>query len=144
MKNNGLLEKHMNNTLKTNLAFAEFLAPNMSFYDMDNRDHIISFLYLKPFAYKSGFQGTPTFIVEKNDCTDPQVLLGAIPFPTKLFFLASTLGAARVTASNFLSNYQTPLRLDSIALLIWAYNSASNSLVKNCKITFAGPNCLLS
>lgn len=33
------------------------------------------------FAYKSGFQGTPTFIVEKSDGSDPQVLLGAIPFP---------------------------------------------------------------
>jgi hypothetical protein len=60
------------------------------------------------------------------------------------FFLASTLGAARVTASNFLSNYQSPFRLVSKALLVWAYYSASNSFVKNCKITFAGPNCLLS
>jgi hypothetical protein len=25
----------MNNTLKINLAFAEFLAPNMSFYDIE-------------------------------------------------------------------------------------------------------------
>jgi hypothetical protein len=50
------------------------------------------------------------------------------------FFLASTLGAAGVAASNFLSNYQTPLRLVSIALLIWAYYSANNSLVKKCKI----------
>jgi protein-disulfide isomerase len=33
------------------------------------------------FAYKSGFQGTPTFIVEKSDGSDPQVLLGAYPFP---------------------------------------------------------------
>src|SRR6266511_4640567 len=32
------------------------------------------------------------------------------------FFLASTLGAAGVTASNFLSNYQTPMRLLSIVL----------------------------
>ena len=33
------------------------------------------------FAYKSGFQGTPTFIIEKNDGSDPEVLLGAYPFP---------------------------------------------------------------
>lgn len=33
------------------------------------------------FAYKSGFQGTPTFIIEKSDGSDPQVLLGAYPFP---------------------------------------------------------------
>ena len=33
------------------------------------------------FAYKSGFQGTPTLIVEKRDGSNPQVLLGAYPFP---------------------------------------------------------------
>ncbi len=33
------------------------------------------------FAYKSGFQGTPTFIIENNDGSNPQVLLGAYPFP---------------------------------------------------------------
>jgi integrase/recombinase XerD len=44
MKNNGLSERHMNNTLKTNLAFAQFLGPNVSFHDIDKRDQIISFL----------------------------------------------------------------------------------------------------
>ncbi len=33
------------------------------------------------FAYRSGFQGTPTFMIENNDGSDPQVLLGAYPFP---------------------------------------------------------------
>src|SRR6476660_4965060 len=36
------------------------------------------------------------------------------------FFLASTLGTVGVTASLFVSNYQTPLRLLSIALPMWA------------------------
>jgi hypothetical protein len=48
------------------------------------------------------------------------------------FFLISTLGAVGVTASAFVSNYQTPLRLLSIALLIWAYYSISNKLTKSC------------
>jgi len=48
------------------------------------------------------------------------------------FFLVSTLGAVGVTASAFVSNYQTPLRLMSIALLIWAYYSISNKLTKSC------------
>ena len=34
----------MNNTLKTNLAFAEFLGPDVSFKDITKRDQIISFL----------------------------------------------------------------------------------------------------
>lgn len=52
------------------------------------------------------------------------------------FFLVSTLGAAGVTASAFVSNYQTPLRLLSIALLIWAYYSISKKLTKSCMINY--------
>jgi hypothetical protein len=44
MKNNGLSERHMNNTLKTNLAFAEFLGAKISLFNIDEKDHIISFL----------------------------------------------------------------------------------------------------
>ena len=48
--------------------------------------------------------------------------------------LVSTLGAAGVTASSFLSNYQIPLRLLSIGLLAWAYCSASRQLMNSCPI----------
>jgi len=50
--------------------------------------------------------------------------------------LVSTLGGIGVTALTFLSNYQTPLRLLSIALLIWAYYSISNKLTKSCVINY--------
>jgi hypothetical protein len=50
------------------------------------------------------------------------------------FFLVSTLGAAGVTASSFLSNYQIPLRLLSIGLLAWAYYSVSRQMMKSCII----------
>ncbi len=53
------------------------------------------------------------------------------------FFLISTLGAVGVTVSAFVSNYQTPLRLLSIALLIWAYYSISNKLTKTCMKSYA-------
>lgn len=53
------------------------------------------------------------------------------------FFLISTLGAVGVTASAFVSNYQTPLRLLSIALLIWAYYSISNKLTKSCMKSYS-------
>ena len=43
MKNNGLSERHMNNTLKTNLAFAEFLG-DIPLFDIDERNQVISFL----------------------------------------------------------------------------------------------------
>lgn len=48
------------------------------------------------------------------------------------FFLISILGTVGVTVSAFVSNYQTPLRLLSIALLIWAYYSISKKLTKSC------------
>jgi len=48
------------------------------------------------------------------------------------FLLVSTFGGAGVTASAFLSNYQIPLRIISIALLMWALYSASSKLNSSC------------
>jgi hypothetical protein len=48
--------------------------------------------------------------------------------------LVSTLGGIGISALTFLSNYQIPLRLVSIILLIWAYYSISNKLTKSCII----------
>ena len=50
------------------------------------------------------------------------------------FVLVSTFGGAGIAASTFLSNYQTPLRFLSLALLIWAQYSISNRLTKSCII----------
>jgi hypothetical protein len=50
------------------------------------------------------------------------------------FLLASTLGGAGLTLSTILSNYQTPLRILSIMLLIWACYSVSIGLNKGCKM----------
>lgn len=38
MKKNGSSESHMNNTLKTNSLFAEFLGPKVSFYDVATKN----------------------------------------------------------------------------------------------------------
>ena len=48
------------------------------------------------------------------------------------FLLVSTFGGIGITASTFLSNYQTPLRIVSICLLIGALYSISNKLTKSC------------
>ena len=55
------------------------------------------------------------------------------------FLLVSTLGAAGVTASSFLSNYQIPMRLLSIGLLAWAYYSVSRQLMNSCAINRKRP-----
>jgi hypothetical protein len=52
------------------------------------------------------------------------------------FLLVSTLGGTGITISTFLSNYQTPLRIVSIALLLWAYYSTSIRLTRGCKIEY--------
>jgi hypothetical protein len=50
------------------------------------------------------------------------------------FLLVSTLGGAGIFVSAFLSNYQTPLRIISIALLLWAYYSISIWLTRACNV----------
>ena len=47
MKNNGASESHQNNCLKTNMAFAIFLGPNVTFYDIHRRQEITLFLDTK-------------------------------------------------------------------------------------------------
>ena len=56
------------------------------------------------------------------------------------FLLVSTFGGAGVTASTILSNYQTPLRIVSIALLIWAFYSICSKLTKSCSIDYKTNN----
>jgi hypothetical protein len=48
------------------------------------------------------------------------------------FFLISTFGSVGVLASTFLSNYQVPLRLVSMGLLLWATYSVSKRLAASC------------
>ncbi len=38
MKNNGASESHTDNSLKTNIAFAKFLGPQVSFYDVKRKE----------------------------------------------------------------------------------------------------------
>jgi hypothetical protein len=47
MKNNGSSESHMNNTIKTNSLFAQFLGPDVSFCDVTKKNQITSFLDTK-------------------------------------------------------------------------------------------------
>ena len=44
-------------------------------------------------AISSGFQGTPTFVIEKKDGSDKQTLLGAYPFPSFQAIIDKELGA---------------------------------------------------
>jgi hypothetical protein len=52
------------------------------------------------------------------------------------FLLISTFGGLGVTASTFLTNYQMPLRVVSILVLIWAYYSISRKLTRSCLIDY--------
>jgi len=48
------------------------------------------------------------------------------------FYLATTFGAAGVAASAVMSNFQLPLRLIAIGLLVWAYYSAHRKIIGSC------------
>jgi len=56
------------------------------------------------------------------------------------FLLVSTFGGVGVTASTILSNYQIPLRIISIALLIWAFYSICSKSTKSCSIDYKTDN----
>ena len=57
----------------------------------------------------------------------------ACPGCTSFGFLAiSTFGGFGIIATNFLTNYQTALRLVSIAILLWALYSVHNKITKSC------------
>ena len=44
IKKNNLSEIHINNSLKTNMLFSEFLDRDISFYDIKSKEQIINFL----------------------------------------------------------------------------------------------------
>ena len=46
------------------------------------------------FAISSGFQGTPTFIIEKNDGSNQETLLGAYPFPAFQAVIDKKIGSS--------------------------------------------------
>jgi hypothetical protein len=52
------------------------------------------------------------------------------------FFLVSTFGSAGLLASTIMSNYQIPLRLLSVGLLVWALYSVSKKLTKSCTVDY--------
>lgn len=52
------------------------------------------------------------------------------------FFLVSTFGSAGLLASTIMSNYQIPLRLLSVGLLVWALYSVSKKLTKSCMVDY--------
>lgn len=48
------------------------------------------------------------------------------------FLVISTFGGFGVLATDFLTNYQTPLRITSICVLVWALYSVHNRITKSC------------
>jgi hypothetical protein len=52
------------------------------------------------------------------------------------FFLVSTFGSAGLLASTIMSNYQIPLRLLSVGVLLWALYVISSRLTSSCMIDY--------
>jgi hypothetical protein len=79
----------------------------------------------KKVGFASLFSGS-TLGVVSSTCASCSSSIGLL--------LVSTFGGVGITASAFLSNYQIPLRILSILLLIWALYSISDKLKKGCTI----------
>jgi hypothetical protein len=56
------------------------------------------------------------------------------------FLIISTFGGFGILATDFLTNYQTPLRIASIAILFWALYSVHNKITKPCVFNNRLPN----
>ena len=64
------------------------------------------------------------------------IVSSACPGCSSFGFLAiSTFGGFGIIATDFLTNYQTALRLVSIAILLWALYSVHNKITKSCIFT---------
>jgi len=50
------------------------------------------------------------------------------------FLIISTLGGFGIFATDFLTNYQIPLRIVSITILLWALYSVHNKITKPCTV----------
>ena len=50
------------------------------------------------------------------------------------FAIISSFGGAGIAASSFLTNYQIPLKIASLAVLVFAYYSIRKNMIKNCAI----------
>lgn len=50
------------------------------------------------------------------------------------FFFVTTFGVAGAATTSLLTQYQLPLRIAGIALLVWAYYSVNKRLGKSCMI----------
>ena len=48
------------------------------------------------------------------------------------FLVITTFGGFGIVATDFLTNYQTPLRIVSIGILLWALYSVHNKITKPC------------
>jgi hypothetical protein len=53
------------------------------------------------------------------------------------FLLISTFGGLGIVISNFLSIYQTPLRIISIGILLFAQYSIQNKITKSCAVDYS-------
>jgi hypothetical protein len=50
------------------------------------------------------------------------------------FLIISTFGGAGIVATGFLTNYQTPLRLLSVFIIIWAFYTVHNRITRSCML----------
>jgi len=126
-----------------------FFSPIITFYLTD--DAIIGFILTNITSILMGILVAMNVYVIRNSKIriDKSVLSGSIlgiassacaSCSSIGFLVISTFGGIGVVATDFLTNYQTPLRIASICILIWALYSVHNRITKSCILDNAFAN----
>jgi hypothetical protein len=126
-----------------------FFSPIITFYLTD--DAIIGFILTNITSILMGILVAMNVYVIRNSKIriDKSVLSGSIlgiassacaSCSSIGFLVISTFGGFGVLATDFLTNYQTPLRIASICILIWALYSVHNRITKSCILDNAFAN----
>jgi hypothetical protein len=126
-----------------------FFSPIITFYLTD--DAIVGFILTNITSILMGILVAMNVYVIRNSKIrlDKSLLSGSIlgiassacaSCSSMGFLVISTFGGFGVVATDFLTNYQTPLRIASICVLIWALYSVHNRITKSCILDNAFAN----
>src|SRR6266487_262322 len=118
-----------------------FFSPVMTFYLPD--DAIVGFILTNITSVLMGILVAMNIYVIRNSKLklDKSFFSGSIlGIATSICANCSSIGFLVITtfrgfgiiATDFLANYQTPLRIVSIGILLWALNSVQNKITKSC------------
>ena len=126
-----------------------FFSPLLYFYVPD--DAVVGFMLTNVIAFLLGIVVSMNVYVIRNSKLklDKSLFSGSLigiasgvcaSCSSVGFLIISAFGGAGIVATGFLTNYQVPLRLVSIFIVVWALYSVSNRIAKICVLNDSSVN----